>query len=106
MGGPMGARGPPMPGMGPPGGLPGPPGMMGGHMGGGGRPAPPGGEEGPDAKRARLDFVLQPEEEFLEQVPGPSKVGGLWRWRGGGWAGWWRPVLWCCQWLYLQVVAR
>lgn len=77
MGGPpMGARGPPMPGMGPPGGLPGPPGMMGGPMGGGGRPAPAGGEEGPDAKRPRLDFVLQPEEEFLEQVPGPSKVGG------------------------------
>lgn len=31
------------------------------------------GEE-PDAKRQRLDFKLQPEDEFLEAYPGASKV--------------------------------
>ena len=31
------------------------------------------GEE-PDAKRQRLDFKLQPEDEFLESHPGGSKV--------------------------------
>lgn len=36
------------------------------------REVPP--AEAPDAKRQRLEFVLQPEEEFLEQYPGPSKV--------------------------------
>jgi hypothetical protein len=35
-------------------------------------PPPPPTE--PDAKRARTDFVLQPEEEFLEAHQGPSKV--------------------------------
>lgn len=37
------------------------------------RSAPPLGEE-PDAKRQRLDFKLQPEDEFLEAYPGGSKV--------------------------------
>ena len=31
-------------------------------------------EEAPEAKRARVDFVLQDEQEFLEQHPGSSKV--------------------------------
>lgn len=35
-------------------------------------PLPPGEH---DAKRARMDFVLQAEEEFLEAHPGHSKVG-------------------------------
>jgi hypothetical protein len=28
----------------------------------------------PDAKRPRLEFVLEPEEEFIEKFPGASKV--------------------------------
>ena len=33
---------------------------------------PPGGP--PDAKRQRRGLVLEPEEEFLQKYPGPSKV--------------------------------
>ena len=93
MGG-MPPPGMPPPGMPPPrlmtpGGLPPPPGMPGGPprppmpgappMG----PPPPGGPPGslpppppgePEAKRTRTDFVLQPEEEFLDAHPGQSKV--------------------------------
>lgn len=82
------AYGPPPPGLFPPRppmmmappGAPRPPPPMGGPGGGGpppppsgGLPPPPSGPE-PEAKRARVDFVLQPEEEFLEANPGPSKV--------------------------------
>ncbi len=35
-------------------------------------PPPPGDQ---DAKRARTDFVLQAEDEFLDAHPGHSKVG-------------------------------
>ncbi len=41
-------------------------------------PAPPSGPPPPgdhDAKRARTDFVLQAEDEFLDAHPGHSKVG-------------------------------
>ena len=37
--------------------------------------APPPAPEAPPAKRQRVDFVLQPEDEFLAQHPGPAKVG-------------------------------
>ncbi len=36
-------------------------------------PPRPDGDE-PDAKRQRTDFVLQPEDEFLERHPGPARV--------------------------------
>eukprot|EP00884_Botryococcus_braunii_P002572 jgi/Botrbrau1/12315/Bobra.0205s0013.1 len=37
-------------------------------------PPPPPSEEEREAKRARTEFVLQPEDEFLAAHPGPSKV--------------------------------
>ena len=42
-----------------------------------GAPQPPaGGPDGPpDAKRARTEFVLEDEAEFLQRHPGASKVG-------------------------------
>ena len=36
-------------------------------------PPRPDGDE-PDAKRQRTDFVLQPEDEFLERHPGAARV--------------------------------
>lgn len=60
---PPGAPRPPPPGQG---GPPPPPSA-------GGLPPPPSGPE-PEAKRARTDFVLQLEEEFLDAHPGQSKV--------------------------------
>ena len=86
----MGARFPPpndgLPG--PPGAMPGPPRPGGGMappppIAGSGStpplpglpPPPPGGGEEPEAKRARLEnFVLEPEDEFLERFPAASKV--------------------------------
>ncbi|KAK9807061.1 hypothetical protein WJX72_012308 [[Myrmecia] bisecta] len=37
-------------------------------------PPPPVPSSEPEPKRQRTEFVLQPEEEFLDQHPGPSKV--------------------------------
>ncbi|BDA49786.1 Splicing factor 3A subunit 1 [Coccomyxa sp. Obi] len=64
---PPGAPRPPPP-SGPPGGAAPPP-LSGAAL----PPPPPSGGE-PEAKRARTDFVLQPEEEFLDAHPGQSKV--------------------------------
>ena len=70
MGGPPGGMRAPMPG-----GIPPPPAM--------GMMRPPGGPppgaaaaaaDEPEAKRPRLEFVLEAEEEFIEKFPGPSKV--------------------------------
>ena len=66
---PPGAPRPPPPSGPPGGGAPPPP------SGAALPPPPPSGGE-PDAKRARTDFVLQPEEEFLDAHPGQSKVCG------------------------------
>lgn len=69
---PPGGMPPPPMGMG--GGMPPPPGMPPHMQAGGTRPGGPLADEAA-AKRARLDtFVLQPEEEFLQEFSGASKV--------------------------------
>ncbi len=39
------------------------------------RPAPP--LAAPNSKRQRLEFVLEPEDDFLQKIPGASEVGAM-----------------------------